>query len=66
MKGNIPSNVPPSSPLLHSASAPSSLSPLKPLNLYSQAAHQARPSMESRKPGWELGACCLQAKNERV
>ncbi|KAJ4937722.1 hypothetical protein JOQ06_002354 [Pogonophryne albipinna] len=66
MKGNIPSNVPPSSPLLPSATAPSSLSPLQPLNLYSQAAHHAGPSVESRKPGWELGAFCLQAKNERV
>lgn len=47
--------------LLSSASTPSSLSPLQPLNFYSQASHQAGPSMESRKLDWEMGAC-LQAK----
>lgn len=67
MKGNIPSNMP---LLLSSASLPSALSPFQPLNFYSQAIHQAGPSVESRKLDWEpavskpreLGMRCLSKR----
>lgn len=64
MKGNIPSKCTPF--FFPLASAPSFLSPLQPLNLYSRATHQAGPSVEIRKLVWELGACCLRAKGKWV
>lgn len=48
------------SSLLPLAPSPSALSPVQPLNFYSQAAHQAEPLCGEQEAG--LGACCLQAK----
>lgn len=62
VKGNIPSNVPPSP--LPSACAPSLLSPLQPLNLYSQGCTPSRALRGEQEAGMGTGSLLSPRQGE--
>ena len=62
VKGNIPSNVPPSP--LPSACAPSLLSPLQPLNLYSQGCTPSRALRGEQEAGTGTGSLLSPRQGE--